>query len=146
MKKRLPEGIFDTDKARKVCEWSMRSPSSNEKESYTLYKTVRRKFFVHVRGGAGSPFAERIHIGNGKVAAMGEGEDIYSVSLQEARDLVDRHGDAQSVAAAFPIQKSRKSTITLSSDAWAALDRECLRTGKKRAEIIEQLVLDNCAR
>lgn len=147
MRKRMPEGTFDTTKAKKVCSWSTRTGGSEaEAEHFALYKTVRGKFFVHVRGGENTPLAKRAYVGGDSIAKLGGGEDIYAVDEKEARELADKHADTDAWKATFPENATRRSNLTLSESAWATLDRECRRRHKTRSELVEQLILDSYPR
>lgn len=147
MRKRLPEGTFDTAKAKMICSWSTRTGGSEEETQYfALYKTVRGKFFIHVRGGENTPLARREHVRGKSIAKLGGGEDIYGVDEKEARELADKHASVDVWRATFPNNASKRSNLTLSETAWATLDRACRKQHKNRSELVEQLILDNLPR
>lgn len=139
MRKRLPTGSYDTSKAHRVCAWTLESAGGEVFERLTLYRTIRGKFFIHALGSQGTPHADREPLADGKMYTRGAGEDIYPVSLEEARDLANKYATIEE-AAAFSDKNERRSSITMSSTAWEDLTKQARRAGLTRDDYLEKLV------
>ena len=141
MGKRIKGRLYDTDTARVVGRWD--GGAVDEAGLLVLEEALHCKtsgeYFLHGRGGEGTPYAVRRGIDSWEV-----GEDVIPLTEDEAKVWAERHlpddayeaeWDAPEDGEAVPI------SAKVSPAAKRALEAEARRTGEKQTQIIDRLLL-----
>lgn len=138
MKKVISGRLYNTEKARKVGEWSNTYDVSDfHWYCETLYCKRNGEYFIHGDGGPMSRYAKSI----GQNEWSG-GEAIIPVSLDKAKEWAESHLDADEYDAEFGIPEEGSEhdlhTIIL-EDTWQALDRAAKAGGITVGAVIDRL-------
>lgn len=137
MRKVINGKLYDTEKARKIAEWSDGYPRDFGYVSETLYRKRTGEYFIHGEGGPQSAYAQSC----GQNSWMG-GEKITPVSYESAKDWMERHCEADEYEAEFgtPAEGSEHDLhVIVSEAAWQALSRAAAQDGVTIGAIIERL-------
>ncbi len=137
MKKVLGGKVYDTETAEKCGEDSQGRPNDFRWVCETLYRKRTGEFFIHGEGGARSQYAESIG------SSWYNGEKIIPISYEDAQKWAEERLDGDEYLAIFgdPEEDSTEALmVRVSAQAKAKLDREASRSGKTRAQIIEDLL------
>lgn len=141
MKKVISGRLYNTEKARKVGEWSSTEYTYDVRDFHwyceTLYCKRNGEYFIHGEGGPMSHYAKSV--GQNQWSS---GEAITPVSLDKAKEWAESHLDADEYDSEFGIPEEGSEhdlhTIIL-EDTWQALDRAAKADGITVGAIIDRL-------
>lgn len=98
--KRIIDGKkYDTETAEQVGEYEYRRRGDFSWYCEALYRTQKGAWFLTGEGGACSKYGEQVD-----QSTWGPGEGLQVLSESEARDWLERYGDADTFEAWFPVE------------------------------------------
>lgn len=145
MKKFTNNKRYNTETAKKICEWkteniSEEDPGYCEQE---LYRKNTGEYFLHGIGGAKTRYAKI------KKGAISQGEDIIPIGLDEAQKIAKKYTDPETYNLLFgKITTKKVKQINLSLDAGTGNLLKLLqaKTGKTAVEIIGEMIKEYAER
>lgn len=143
MRKIINGRKYDTETARLVAEDEGREnhddPSSRYRDA--LYQKRTGEYFLEGWGGPNTKWAQT----TGTLYGRMEGQGIMPLAYEEARDWMEGHMDADEYEAEFGDPDEQEGTVVLSvrvsAAAKAALDRACARSGERKGDVVDRLLL-----
>lgn len=145
MKKFTNNKRYNTETAKKICEWKTENISKEAADycEQELYRKNTGEYFLHGIGGSQTKYAK---IRKGTVS---QGEDIIPISLEEAQEIAKQYADPETYNLLFgKITTKKVKQINLSLDAGTGNLLKLLqsKTGKTAVEIIGDMIREYAER
>ena len=140
MKRIIKGKVYDTATAKELGWYENIADSRNFSHfSETLYRKRTGEFFLYGKGGPSTKYSQRVDQN-----CWSGGEDIIPISVDNAREWVEDHLDAEDYEKIFGAVSEDEEDILLTFKAPAALDRKlqdkATALGISKSELLRQLI------
>lgn len=139
MKKIINSRRYDTEKAKRLAEYS---PAGRPRNNYDFYEEalyIKRtgEYFLHGIGGPATRYAEAVG------DCWSGGEKIFPLSYDQARQWAEHNLDAEEYEKLFEVEEDEKiiMTISISESARDRLKRLATEKGIPMSAVVEGLIL-----
>ena len=139
MKKIINNKRYDTEKAKRLAEYS---PAGRPRNNYDFYEEalyIKRtgEYFLHGIGGPATRYAKAV--GDG----WSGGEKIIPLSHDQARQWAEHSLDAEDYEKLFEVEEDEKiiMTISISDSTRDRLKKLAAEKGMPMSAVVEELVL-----
>ena len=140
MKRIIKGKVYDTATAKELGWWENIQDVRNFNHfSETLYRKRTGEFFLYGEGGPSTKYSQRVDQN-----CWSGGEDIIPISVDNAREWVEDHLEAEDYEKIFGAVSEDEEDILLTFKAPAALDRKlqdkATALGISKSELLRQLI------
>ena len=140
MKRIIKGKVYDTATAKELGWWENIQDVRNFNHfSETLYRKRTGEFFLYGKGGPSTKYSQRVDQN-----CWSGGEDIIPISVENAREWVEDHLDAEDYEKIFGTFDEDAEDILLTFKAPAALDRKLqdksTALGISKSELLRNLI------
>ena len=140
MKRIIKGKVYDTATAKELGWWENIQDVRNFNHfSETLYRKRTGEFFLYGKGGPSTKYSQRVDQN-----CWSGGEDIIPISVDNAREWVEDHLEAEDYEKIFGAVSEDEEDILLTFKAPAALDRKlqdkATALGISKSELLRQLI------
>lgn len=140
MRKIINGRSYDTTTAKHIGEWENTYDVRDHKRTHEVLLRKRNgEYFIYGQSGPAGAYAKKIGY-----SSYEGGDGIVPLSFDEAREWAERHLEADEYEAAFgEVSEGDEVMVSLrvSAQARAALDTYCARTGRKKGEVVSDLLM-----